>query len=310
MSTQVQQATQQSTRRAAGLVDGQLTLVEDPRIELGPDEVAVDVAAAALAPVDAATAAGVFNQLGWVTQPAQTGLGWDFSGTVRAVGDQVTRVSIGDRVAGASFGFDKSFGSFADQVIVGQQSVARLPEAISFDEGATITLNGLTAVQAIDLLGAPSGRLLVTGAAGSVGAFATRYAVKQGWQVLGLARESDRQFVESLGAQPITTLEGVSVEAVFDPAGLSESAVGAAIEGGRYVGVMPASPATSARGVDIQELMSAPNGDQLDQLVSATAAGEYPLRVAESFSLDDLAGALAAASQPGRRGRTLVHPQS
>ena len=59
---------------------------------------------------------------------------------------------------------------------------------------ATVPLNGLAAVQILDLLGEPpadANRLLVAGAAGALGGYLLALAGDRGWNVTGLARDRD-----------------------------------------------------------------------------------------------------------------------
>ncbi len=55
--------------------------------------------------------------MGLINQPEHTGLGWDFAGTVVAVGAGVD-LPVGTRVAGLVVGFDRDFGTYAEQLVV------------------------------------------------------------------------------------------------------------------------------------------------------------------------------------------------
>src|SRR4051812_22287790 len=94
-----------------------IEIVQVPVVEPGPGQVRVEIAAAAVNPVDLAVAAGVFHDLGLIDQPDRTGLGWDFAGVVAAVGPDVD-LPVGSRVAGLIDGFDRDFGTYAEQLIV------------------------------------------------------------------------------------------------------------------------------------------------------------------------------------------------
>jgi len=151
-----------------------LRVIDVPTPVVGPGEVRIAVAAATVNPVDIQTRAGVYHELGWVDQPEHTGLGWDVAGTVSAVGADVTastpRMRVGMRVAALVPGVDKPLGAYADEVVASPDAVAAVPDGLDLVEAATVPLNGLTALQALDILGDPAGRrLLVTGAAGAVG---------------------------------------------------------------------------------------------------------------------------------------------
>ncbi|MBN9619065.1 MAG: NADP-dependent oxidoreductase, partial [Actinobacteria bacterium] len=188
-----------------------------PVAEPGPAEIRVRIAAAAINPVDLGVAGGVFHRLGLVHQPEYTGLGWDFAGTVEAAGAGA-ELPIGTRVAGFVDGFDRDYGSHAEHLVVPVANVAVVPDGLDLDAAATVPLNATAAAQLIDILGAaPSDarRLLVTGAAGAVGAYAAVLAQDRGWSVTGLARSTDERFVRSLGVEFATEV-GAGWDAVVD----------------------------------------------------------------------------------------------
>ncbi len=143
-----------------------IEILDVPVIAPGPGEVLVKIAAAPVNPVDLAVAEGVFHATGLIKQPERTGLGWDFAGSVAAAGPGA-QVATGTRVAGLVTGFDRDFGTYAEQIVVPAADLAVVPDGLDLVAAATVPLNGLTAAQIVDLLGdAPAGgnRLLVTGA--------------------------------------------------------------------------------------------------------------------------------------------------
>ena len=151
-----------------------IEIIEVPLVEPGPGQVRVEIAGAAVNPVDLALAAGVFHGLGLIRQTDHTGMGWDFAGTVAATGPNVD-LPVGSRVAGLVDGFDRDFGTYAEQLVVPAINTALVPDGLDLATAATVPLNGLAAAQLVDLLGDGGGRnLLVTGAAGAVGATSSR----------------------------------------------------------------------------------------------------------------------------------------
>ncbi len=182
-----------------------IEILDLPVVEPGPGEVRVEIAAAAVNPVDLAVADGV----GLIDQPERTGLGWDFAGIVVAAGPGVD-LSVGTRVAGLVDGFDRDFGTYAELLVVPATDLAVVPDGLDLVTASTLPLNGLAAAQILDLLGDAPGDgnwLLVTGAAGAVGGYVAALAPRRGWQVTGLARSEDEQFVRGLGADFIAHLE-------------------------------------------------------------------------------------------------------
>src|SRR5438876_6772947 len=61
--------------------------------------------------------------------------GGELAGVVRAVGDGVTTVAVGDRVAATML-----YGAFAEQVVVPELSVVRIPDKVSFETAAATLL--------------------------------------------------------------------------------------------------------------------------------------------------------------------------
>ena len=187
--------------------------------------------------------------MGLIDQPERTGLGWDFAGTVVATGPGVD-LAVGTRVAGLVGGFDRDFGTYAEQLVVPAADLAVVPDGLDLVAASTVPLNGLAAAQIVDLLGdapADGNRLLVTGAAGAVGGYVASLAQDRGWQVTGLARAEDEEFVRSLGAD-FTPHAEPGWDAVADGAVLQERGLALVRDGGAFVGVQPsAEPATRAR---------------------------------------------------------------
>ena len=64
--------------------------------------------------------------MGLINQPERTGLGWDFAGTVVATGPGVD-MAIGTRVAGMVDGFDRDFGTYAEQLVAPAATLPSCP---------------------------------------------------------------------------------------------------------------------------------------------------------------------------------------
>jgi NADPH:quinone reductase-like Zn-dependent oxidoreductase len=286
-----------------------IEIINVPVVEPGPGEIRVAIAAAAVNPVDLAVASGMLHGLGLIRQPEYTGLGWDFAGTVVATGPGVD-LAVGTRVAGLVAGFDRDFGTYAEQLVVPAADVALVPDGLGLVEASTVPLNALAASQVVDLLGdAPpdASRLLVTGAAGAVGAYVASLAQDRGWQVTGLARAEDEAFVRSLGATFTTSAEP-GWDAVADGAVMQEKAVALVRDGGRFVGVQPNFKPESERGISIEAITTRPDGPRLAGLFARTASGELRARVHAVLPLDQVAEAHRAVAKGGIRGRYVLQP--
>lgn len=286
-----------------------IEIIDVPVTEPGPGQIRVAVAAATVNPTDLGVAAGFFHLTGLVRQPEHTGLGWEFAGAVDAAGPGAG-LAPGTRVAGLVAGFDRDYGTYAEQIMVAAADVAPVPDGLDLLAAATVPLNGLAAAQIVDLLGdAPAGaaRLLVTGAAGAVGANVTVLARERGWQVTGLARTGDEAFVRGLGAG-FTTRAEPEWDAVVDPAQLNGQAVELVRDGGAYVGLRPGLEPPAERGISVTSVVTASDRGRLAGLLARAAAGELPARVHAVVSLDQAADAHRATAGGGLRGRYIICP--
>jgi NADPH:quinone reductase-like Zn-dependent oxidoreductase len=285
-----------------------IEFIDVPVVEPGPGQVRVEIAGATVNPVDLALAAGVFHELGLIDQPDHTGLGWDFAGTVAAAGPDVD-LPVGSRVAGLVVGFNRDFGTYAQQLVLPVRDTAVVPDGLDLVSAATVPLNGLAAAQIVDLLGDLGGgrRLLVTGAAGAVGGYVVSLAQHRGWRVTGLARAQDEDFVRGLGAD-FTAETAPGWDAVADGAVLQEQGVALVRDGGIVVGVQPSATPEEERGVTVRMVVTQPDGARLAGLLDATASGRLPARVHAVLPLDRVATAHRAVAKGGVRGRYVLRP--
>ncbi|GAA4588359.1 NADP-dependent oxidoreductase [Planotetraspora phitsanulokensis] len=288
---------------------GSIEIIDVPVAEPGPGEVRVEIAAAPVNPVDLGVAGGFFHAMGLINQPERTGLGWDFAGIVVATG-RGGDLAVGTRVAGLVVGFDRDFGTYAEQLVVPAADLAVVPDGLDLVAASTVPLNGLAAAQIVDLLGdAPTdgNRLLVTGAAGAVGGYVSSLAQDRGWRVTGLVRAEDEEFVRSLGAG-FTTQAEPGWDAVADGAALQEQGLALVRDGGAFVGVRPNAVPATERGITVAAVETHPDGPRLSDLLTRTASGELPARVHTVVPLDQVADAHRAVAKSGVRGRYVLQP--
>jgi NADPH:quinone reductase-like Zn-dependent oxidoreductase len=268
-------------------------------------QVRIKVAASALNPVDVAVRSGAFGGAG-----GRIGLGWDVAGTVDATG-VATAWSVGDEVVALDYGMAKPVGAHAEYVVVDADAAAKAPVTVDAVHAATLPLNALTAVQALDLLELSPGRsLLVTGAAGAVGGYAVQPAAHRGVSVTALARDTDEELVRELGAGRFVSgsVEPRSFDAVLDAAVLGESALEWVRDGGAYVGVIPQAQSASVRGVRTAAVEVRADGARLAELVRLVDDGVLTTRVAETYPLEEAAKAHARLAEGGVRGRLVLVP--
>jgi NADPH:quinone reductase-like Zn-dependent oxidoreductase len=189
------------------------------RPEPGPQEVLVAVRAAGLSPGDRAMVTGV----PYVNRLATSGLrrpkhpipGFDCAGVVRATGEAVTGLEVGDRV------FGNAPHSFAQYVTAAPDQLALIPDGWTFAEAAAVPESGCVALQAVRDHGRvqPGQRVAVVGAGGGVGCYAVQMARDAGAHVTGVCGTRMLNGVRGLGAEEVvdyTTGELADAGGTFD----------------------------------------------------------------------------------------------
>ncbi|MDW3220427.1 MAG: NAD(P)-dependent alcohol dehydrogenase [Acidimicrobiales bacterium] len=131
-----------------------------------------------------------------IRRPKQTVPGLDLAGTVVGIGADVTGFAEGDEVYGIGM------GTLAEYATAKASKLAHRPERLTPEQAATIAVSGSTAAQAVLDAGAakPGQRVLILGASGGVGSFATQIAHAHGLHVTGVASAAKADHVRGLGA--------------------------------------------------------------------------------------------------------------
>lgn len=128
--------------------------------------------------------------------------GWDVAGVVEQGAGDGSGPPAGTRVVGLV-----NPGAWAQRAAVPTDTLAPLPDAVSFAQAATLPVAGLTALLALQIGGLPLGRrVLVTGANGGVGRFAIQLAALSRAHVTALIRDpAQAPALEALGADAVVT---------------------------------------------------------------------------------------------------------
>jgi NADPH:quinone reductase-like Zn-dependent oxidoreductase len=202
-----------------------LQLVEEALPEPEPGEVRVKVLAAGVSGYDVMLRSRRFP--GFTRLPYTPGE--DFVGLVDKLGDGVTTLETGQRVAGWTFGRG---GCYAEFICTPADEVAPVPADLDSAEAVALVVNYLTAHVALyQTARVQKGeRILVHGAAGGVGSALVRLGQLAGLEVYGTASEYNHELVSAFGATPIDyrkddfverirSLTGDGVDVVFDVIG-------------------------------------------------------------------------------------------
>ncbi len=190
------------------------------RPTLNPGEILVEVRAASINPTDA-------KRRQWGTGPLPKTSGSDFAGVVDTVGSDVTEYQVGDRVCGTGLHTTRfQQGAFADYIAVPTDIVTRLPNSVSFEDGAAIALVGVTAWRGLLDHGGlePTDSCLVHGGTGGVGHVAVQLSNQICAHTTTSAHPERKQIAKKFGAESVVdydrdglaTLPDDEFDVVFD----------------------------------------------------------------------------------------------
>lgn len=283
-----------------------LHLSEVPMPEPGPGQVRVAVRRAGVNPLDWKVRSGAMASGAPLESPQIPGV--ELAGVVDAVGDDA-EFSIGDEVFGWS-----NAGSYAEFVV--PMTIGRKPVNLSWDDAAALPVAGETSLRVLRLLGVKAGELLlIHGASGAVGRFATQVAVKNGVTVIGTAGQHNLDEVKSLGAIPVRYGDGWpdrvreaasdrSVDAVFDAAGRGVLPDSIDLLGSTERVVTIADPAAFELGVPFSSGGDTDLAEALNEILGYVRDG---LQIAHgaSYPLEEAAAA-QEESQNGHPGGKLT----
>lgn len=202
-----------------------LTHEDIPRPEPDRGELLIRVHAAGINPIDWLICRGLLphlldGDLPWIP-------GWDVSGVVESVGNDVTEFTPGDSVCGMSR-LPGSGGAFAEYITMTSDEITAKPESLSHRETASIPMAGQTAFHGLYQAGdLDSGqRVLIHAAAGGVGHMAVQFAANTGAHVIGTASGRNEEFLHELGVDEFVNYREQRFEDVLDEVDLVLDAVG------------------------------------------------------------------------------------
>ena len=211
-----------SSKRAA------FTLEAAPFPKAGSKEIVIRTRAIAVNPMDRLVQTSGDLLSPYLHYPAIVGS--DVAGHVVAIGTDVTRFKVGDRVVGFAAGTDKTRnraaeGAFQTHVVLLEHMTAAIPDALAFEDASALPLGISTAACALFqrdflALNAPAKRapatgqiVLVWGGSTSVGTNAVQLAVAAGYAVIATASPRNFDLLKRLGATSVLDYRNPAVVA-------------------------------------------------------------------------------------------------
>lgn len=165
--------------------------------------------------------------------PLPSGIGNEAAGVVEEVGEGVTGISVGERVSYT--GFTNTLGAYCHERLLAAELLIKLPDAISCEQAAAMTMRGLSAAYLCRRIYPFQGHetILLHAAAGGVGLLVSQWAKLMGLTVIGtvsteakaeVARQHGCDHVilysrENVAERVREITHGVGVSVVFDSVG-------------------------------------------------------------------------------------------
>jgi NADPH:quinone reductase-like Zn-dependent oxidoreductase len=175
----------------------ELKLEEVPSPSIRSNEALVRVRAAGVNPFDWKVREGWFKN--WIPATFPLTLGVDYAGDIVQAGKDIGEFKVGDKV----FGF--ASGTYSELAAVPEKDLVRIPKTVDYETAASLPTPGASAYQLVlNVVRATKGsRILIHGAAGSVGSLAVQFARMQGAQVFATASGRDEEYLRGLGVEQV-----------------------------------------------------------------------------------------------------------
>jgi NADPH:quinone reductase len=299
-------------------------VAEVPTPRPGPGQVLIRLRAAGMNPMDLWLASGA-----WKPMPATFPmvLGADGAGMVEELGDRTSRYSVRDDLFGqlliAPLG---SAGTYAEYVAVSEDApLARVPTGLDDVVAAALPTAGGAGLALVEQLEPLADKtVLIVGAGGGVGSFATQFVANAGGNVIANVRADDAKRMRGYGAKETIDRRAVALPAAVrqahpdgvdvlidlvnaDAAGFAALASlvrpGGTAMSTNYVADEAALRASVVTGINFALPMSS---ELLERLAQAVVDGRIVTPPITRISLEEAPAALSATQARPARGKTVI----
>ncbi len=279
-----------------------LKCVELPIPKISDKQILVEVRASGINPIDLKIRSGESFASPEIAKHFPSGLGFDFSGKVKAYGKLVQDVMVGDEILG-SITRHAMPGAYAQYCVIEDYEWVLKPHQVSFVQAAALPIPGLTAHQALFEFGQLKAkqRVLILGAGGAVGQIAVQLAHNAGAHVIATGNSIQGKYLRTLGARKVFDVRKDGFTALEKPVDLIIDLIGgatanAALKTLKVSGRIVTVPTITAdeivalakdKGLNACGMLMKMDQRGLTELAAALARNELHVNVTKVFSLAD-----------------------
>jgi NADPH:quinone reductase-like Zn-dependent oxidoreductase len=291
-----------------------LTVREIELPELGKEDVLVEVKAAGINPGEASIRKGLLAERWPATFPS--GQGSDLAGVVREVGIDVVGFAPGDEVLGWSW----NRSSQATEVVVPAEQLIAKPTDVSWEAAGSLYVVGVTAFAAVRAVDISEGdTVVVSAAAGGVGAVTVQLLKVRGANVVGLASADHHDWLREKGVTPVTYGEGVlqrileatpdGIDAFIDLFGPEyvELALELDLPPAKIETIIAYEKAQEV-GAKMEGSAEATSPEILKEMAELVAAGKIEMPIAATYPLDEVREAFEQLEDRHTLGKIVLVP--
>ena len=295
-----------------------LYVAEVDRPSPGPGQVLVRVKAAGTNPGEAIVREGTFDSMFPDAFPSTVplGQGSDFAGVVEEIGEGVDDFAVGDEV----IGFVHTRSSQAELVVAEAGNLTRRPSNVPWEQAGSLFVAGATAYAAVRAVAVDEGdTLVVSGAAGGVGSLTVQLAKNAGAEVIGLASESNHEWLRSHDVIPVVYGEGQAerirevsggeVDAFIDTfgSGYVELALDLGVPPER-IDTIADFAAIEEHGVKAEGAAEGASAGVMAELAGMISEGKLEVPISRVYPLAEVQDAYRELEQRHTRGKIVFTP--
>ncbi len=291
-----------------------LYIAEVDNPEPSGGEVVVEVRAAGINPGEASIRSGALAAVFPSTFPS--GEGSDLAGVVSSVGDGVGEFAVGDEVLGWSW--ERS--SHAEYAAIPVDQLVAKPPELSWEVAGALYVVAVTAYASVRAVGAgPGDTVAVSAAAGGVGTVTTQLLRIRGATVLGIASESNHDWLRAHGIVPVAYGDGLAdrlraaapngIDAFIDLFGPQyvELAVELGVAPERINTIISRAKADEV-GAKVEGSSDASTVQVLAEMAALVASGQIEIPIAATYPLERVRDAFAELEERHTRGKIVLIP--